>query len=145
MDLTAKEISQIHRSLSMVEDSFSCMKGDLGLRPNYHHKDEPTAAHIHVTVIAYHIVCGILKMLQEAGIHYSWSTIRETLFTHIRVTTTCNNKEKDMIHLRSNTSPTAEQSRIYNALKIKHDPLGRVKTKFKDVVMKNRVSKTQHA
>ncbi len=129
MDLDAKEISRIHRSLTMVEDSFECMKGCLGLRPNFHHRDESASAHIHITVLAYHIVCGILKKLMNEGIHYSWRTIREILSTHIRVTTTLNNEKGNVIHIRSNTTPTAEQSRIYNALKIKHDPLGRWKIK----------------
>lgn len=129
IDLNAKEISQIHRSLTMVEDSFECMKGCLGLRPNFHHQDESTSAHIHVTVLAYHMACGILKKLMDAGIHYSWRTIREILSTHIRVTTTLNNEKGNVIHIRSNTTPTAEQSRIYKALKIKHDPLSRWKVK----------------
>lgn len=129
IDLNAKEISQIHRSLTMVEDSFECMKGCLGLRPNFHHQDESTSAHIHVTILAYHMACGILKKLMDAGIHYSWRTIREILSTHIRVTTTLNNEKGDVIHIRSNTTPTAEQSRIYNALKIKHNPLSRWKMK----------------
>jgi len=129
MDLNAKEISRIHRSLTMVEDSFECMKGSLGLRPNFHHRDTPTSAHIHITVLAYHIVCGILHKLMDAGINYSWRTVREILSTHIRVTTTFNNEKGNVLHIRSNTIPTAEQSRIYSALKINHNPLGRWKMK----------------
>jgi transposase len=140
-DLTAEEVSQIHRSLTTVEDSFGSMKSELGLRPNFHHTDEPTAAHIHITVLAYHVACGILKKLQDQGIHYSWRTIREILSTHIRVTTTCNNENDDVIYIRSNTAANAEQSRIYNALGVKHNPLGRRKMKIKDVVRKNEASK----
>jgi hypothetical protein len=140
-DLTAEEVSQIHRSLTTVEDSFGSMKSELGLRPNFHHTDEPTAAHIHITVLAYHVACGILKKLQDQGIHYSWRTIREILSTHIRVTTTFNNENDDVIYIRSNTAANAEQSRIYNALGVKHNPLGRRKMKIKDVVRKNEASK----
>ena len=119
------------------------MKSELGLRPNFHHEDEPTAAHIHVTVIAYHMVCGIMKKLQEKGINYSWQTIREILSTHVRVTTTLNGTDQ-VINLRSNTAPTTEQSQIYNALGIKQDPLGKfkMKTLLKNVVMKNPVLKS---
>ena len=131
LDLTAKEISQIHRSLSMVEDSFKCMKGELGLRSNFHSADEPTLAHIYLTVIGYHICCGIMKKLRNQGIHYSLRTIREILSTHVRVTTTFNNDNSEVIHIRSNTTPTAEQARMYNALKLKHNPLGQVKNKLK--------------
>lgn len=143
LDLSAQDISRIHRSLVMIEDSFCSMKSELGLRPNFHHEDEPTAAHIHVTVMAYHIVCGILRKLQKNGINYSWQTIREILSTHIRVTTTMNGAEQ-VINLRSNTVPNGEQCRIYDALRVKHDPLGKWKmtTSLKNVVMKNEVLKS---
>lgn len=136
MDLNAHEISKIHRSLTMVEDSFKCMKSDLGLRPNFHKEDEASLAHINITVMAYHIACGILKKLMSCGINHTWKTIREILSTHVRVTTTFNDKDENVIHMRNNTTPTAEQSQIYNALKVKHNPLGCVKSK--DVVRKNR-------
>ena len=114
------------------------MKSELGLRPNFHQEDEPTAAHVHVTVMAYHMVCGILKKLQDKGINYSWQTIREILSTHVRITTMVNGTG-DIINLRSNTTPSGDQCRIYNALGIKHDPLGKWKmvTSLRNVVMKN--------
>ncbi len=138
LDLNAEDISRIHRSLVMIEDGFCSMKSELGLRPNFHHEDAPTAAHVHVTVMAYHMVCGILKKLQEKGIHYSWQTIREILSTHMRITTTMNGPE-EVINIRSNTTPTGDQCRIYNALGIKHDPLGKWKVvaSLKNVVMKS--------
>jgi len=145
LDLTSEEISQIHRSLSTVEDSFKCMKGDLGLRPNYHHTDEPTIAHIYLSVIGYHIACGIMKKLRNQGIHYSLRTIREILSTHVRITTTFNKENNDVIHIRGNTAPTAEQAKIYNALKVKHNPLRQIKTiiKSQDVVMKKHDPKSE--
>lgn len=138
LDFGAGDISRVHRSLTMVEDSFCSMKSELGLRPNFHHEDEPTAAHVHVTVMAYHMVCGILKKLQAKGIYFNWQTVREILSTHVRITTTMNGPG-EVINLRSNTTPTAEQVRIYNALDIKHDPLGKWKTETPlNVVMKNK-------
>ncbi|MBE7445773.1 MAG: hypothetical protein HS132_11200 [Planctomycetia bacterium] len=59
--LAGKEISKLHRSLTTIEESFETMKGDLGLRPNFHHTDIPTIAHVHITVLAYHMLAGILK------------------------------------------------------------------------------------
>jgi len=55
------------------------MKGDLDLRPNFHHDDIPTIAHVHVTVLAYHMPARILKKLRAAGIHYNRNTIRNIL------------------------------------------------------------------
>lgn len=138
LDLNAQDISRVHRSLVLIEDGFCSMKSELGLRPNFHQEDEPTAAHVHVTVMAYHMVCGILKKLQDKGINYSWQTIREILSTHVRITTMVNGTG-DIINLRSNTTPSGDQCRIYNALGIKHDPLGKWKmvTSLRNVVMKN--------
>lgn len=125
LDLSGEEISKLHRSLTTVEESFENMKGDLGLRPNFHHTDIPTIAHVHVTVLAYHMLAGILKKLRASGIHYNWNTIRDSLATHIRITTTTNTEDGHVIDVRSCTMPTEKQHMIYNKLQIKHTPLGR--------------------
>jgi len=123
LDLCAEEISKIHRSLTTVEESFRNMKSNLGLRPNFHHDDIPTIAHVHVTVLAYHMLAGILKKLQTGGIQYDWNTIRNILQSHIRVTTTMNTEDGHVIDVRTCTTPTEQQHMIYNKLHIKHTPL----------------------
>ena len=125
LDLCAQEISKLHRSLTTVEENFKNMKGDLGLRPNFHHEDIPTIAHVHVTVLAYHMLAGVLKKLRTAGIYYNWNTIRDVLKTHVRVTTTMNTEDGHVIDARTCTTPTEKQHMIYNKLHIKHTPLGR--------------------
>ena len=125
LDLCAQEISKLHRSLTTVEESFKNMKGDLGLRPNFHHDDIPTIAHVHVTVLAYHMLAGILKKLRTGGIHYDWNTIRNILQSHIGVTTTMNTEDGHVIDVSTCTTPTEKQHMIYNKLHIKHNPLGR--------------------
>ena len=125
LDLSGEEISKLHRSLTTVEESFEDMKGDLGLRPNFHHTDIPAIAHVHITVLAYHMLAGILKKLRTAGIHYNWNTIRNILATHIRVTTTINTEDGHVIDVSTCTTPTEKQHMIYNKLQIKHTPLGR--------------------
>jgi hypothetical protein len=125
LDLCSEEISKLHRSLTTVEESFKHMKGDLGLRPNFHHEDIPTIAHVHVTVLAYHMLAGILKKLRTEGVHYNWNTIRNLLATHVRVTTTMNTEDGHVIDVRTCTTPTEKQHTIYNKLHIKHTPLGR--------------------
>jgi Transposase DDE domain len=125
LDLGGEEISKLHRSLTTIEGCFESMKGDLGLRPNFHHTDTPTIAHVHVTVLAYHILAGILKKLRTAGIHHDWNTIRNTLATHVRVTTTMNTEDGHVIEVRTCTAPTEKQHTIYHKLHIKHTPLGK--------------------
>lgn len=127
LDLTEEEISKIHRSLTTVEDSFRSMKSHLGLRPIHHKRDDATIAHIFITVIAYHILAGILKKLRRNGIHYNLNTIRDILSTHVRVTTTFKTEDESTINVRNNTIPTISQQTIYDALKIKKQPLKKIK------------------
>jgi len=127
LDLTEEEISKIHRSLTTVEDSFRSMKSHLGLRPIHHKRDDTTTAHIFISVIAYHILAGILKRLSQNGIHYNWNTIRNILSSHVRVTTTFKTEDDTTINVRNSTTPTIRQQEIYDALGIKKQPLRKVK------------------
>jgi len=130
LDLIEEEISKIHRTLTTVEDSFRSMKSELGLRPNYHKRDDTSTAHIFITVIAYHIIAGILKKLRTNGINYSWRTIRNILSTQVRVTTSFNTEDKATIHIRTTTTPTLKQSDIYSKLGLLQKPLKQVKIKL---------------
>ncbi|GAX59405.1 transposase and inactivated derivative [Candidatus Scalindua japonica] len=103
-DLCSEEISSIHRSLTTRVDSFRNMKGNLGLRPNVHHADIPTLAHVHIAVLAYHMLTGILKKLRTADVHYNWNTIRNILATHVRVTTNMNTEDGHVIDVRTYTT-----------------------------------------
>jgi transposase len=130
LDLSEEEISKIHRTLTTIEDSFRSMKSELGLRPNYHKRDDTSTAHIFITVIAYHIIAGILKKLRTNGINYSWHTIRNILSTQVRVTTSFQTEDKATIHIRTTTTPTLKQSDIYSKLELLQKPLKQVKIKL---------------
>ena len=130
LDLTEEEISKIHRTLTTIEDSFRSMKSELGLRPNYHKRDDTSTAHIFITVIAYHIIAGILKKLRAKGVNYSWRTIREILSTQVRVTTSFKTEDKNTIYIRTTTSPTIKQAKIYSVLGIIQKPLKKVQVKI---------------
>ncbi len=127
LDFSGEEISQMHRTLTRIEDCFKGIKA-IGLRPNYHHRDCPTVAHIHITVIGYHILSGILKKLRRSGIHENWGSIKNVLITHRRETTTLNTRDKKIIDVRTCTRLTGKQYKIYNALGLKQTPLKRVET-----------------
>jgi hypothetical protein len=136
LDLTEKEISEIHRTLTTIEDSFRSMKSELGLRPNYHKRDDTGTAHIFITVLAYHIIAGILKKLRANGINYSWRTIRNILSTQVRVTTSFKTEDQATIHIRTTTTPTLKQSDLYSKLGLVQKPLKQVK--FKSPLKKDR-------
>ena len=119
IDLSDQEITQIHRSLTTVEDSFRSMKSHLGMRPIHHKTDTNSEAHIYVTVIAYHFVIATIKKLRSKGINYNWNSIREALVSHRRVTTTFTTKDDRVINIRQNGEPNKKQTGIYAALKLK--------------------------
>ncbi|MEA3446558.1 MAG: IS1634 family transposase [Bacteroidota bacterium] len=116
-DLSNREISQVHRSLTMIEASFRSMKSDLGLRPIYHQNDKRSEAHLYISVIAYHFVAAILKQLQGNGINLTWNSVRNVLASRKRVTTTFNTEKGEIISIRTNTAPNLEQAEIYQSFK----------------------------
>ena len=123
LDLTDIEISELHRSLTTVEASFKSMKSELWLRPNYHQKDINMESHIFITVLAYHIIAWIMKKLNDQDRYYQWSTIRNMLSSHTRVTSSFVTKDDKIVHIRWNTSPNIKQSDIYRKLKIQQNPI----------------------
>ena len=131
VELDEASISVIHRSLTRIESSFRAMKSELGLRPNYHKNEEATTAHIFLSVLAYHMVCPILKRLSESGLNYTWTSVRNILSSQDRVVTSFNTREGDCIHVRNTTQANLSQKTIYNALKINHDPLKNIIVKQK--------------
>jgi len=135
IDLSEEELSGVHRSLTTIESSFRSMKSDLGLRPNYHKCEEATTAHIFLSVLAYHIVCPILRRLSEAGLDYTWNSVRNLLSSHDRVVTAFNSEDGHCVFVKNTTSANLSQKSIYNALAIKHDPL-------KNVYFKRKVEST---
>ena len=136
VDLDESTISRIHRSLTTIEGSFRAMKSELGLRPNYHKRDDTSMAHIFLSVLAYHMVCPILNRLSESGLNYTWNSVRNMLSSHDRVVTSFNTEEGECIHVRNTTRANLNQKTIYNALGIKHDPL-------KNIVVKQKIKMTR--
>ena len=136
VDLDEKAISTIHRSLTTIEGSFRAMKSDLGLRPNYHKSEKATMAHIFLSVLGYHMVCPVLNRLSQAGLKYTWNSVRNILSSHSRVVTSFSTEQGECIHIANTTQANLNQKNIYNALGIKHDPL-------KNIISKQKINKPQ--
>jgi len=125
-DLTDKEIWETYVMLTRVEKSFRSMKSSLGLRPNFHQKEDRADAHMFISVLAYHILHAIEHKLRQKGEHRSWDTIRDILYTHQRLTIAYNVKEQKKIkrnHLRLCTTAEPEQKLIYQKLGLSEIPL----------------------
>lgn len=114
--------------LTDLEAVFRSLKSELGLRPVHHQTTERVSGHLFITVLAYHLVHTIRFRLKQAGIHSSWSSLRNILSPQSRVTVSMQCKNGRTVHVRKSTRPEPDQQEIYTALGIKSHPGNEVKT-----------------
>jgi transposase len=125
-DLESEEIWHLYMTLTKVEGAFRALKSDLGLRPVHHQLARRTAAHLFISVLAYHLYSAISLTLSEAGDTRSMSTILTQLKTHSRLTVMLTDDKAQIHHLRISSTPDPVQRKIYEILGVK-DPLKRQK------------------
>jgi len=128
-DMADTDILHAYHTLTRVEASFRSLKTELGLRPVFHQKGDRCAAHLFISVLAYHLLNTIELALKDKGINKRWSTIRDELATHQRSTVILTDKEGVIHHIRVSSSPEPHQKEIYDMLGIKN-PLGKVHLKL---------------
>jgi transposase len=126
-ELGAEEIWHTYMTLVKVEDAFRDLKSDLGLRPIYHQLGRRTAAHLFISVLAYHLLSQIELTLIQQGHKRRWSTIRDELSTHCRSTMVLTNDKGIVYHLRHSGAPEAGHKEIYRMLGVV-DTLPRIKS-----------------
>jgi transposase len=141
-DLIDTEISLIHRTLTMIESAFEWLKSDLGLRPNFHQKDDRMKTHATISVLAYFLLAPILNKLQWGGefvsscdknddhapweIPYGCKGLLRTMASQTRVTTSFDCKDGCRMDARTTVEPTEEQLNIYKRLEVNPRPLKRI-------------------
>ena len=110
--------------LTDLERVFRSLKGEIGLRPTYHHKEVRSDAHLFITVLAYQCVQCLRVKLKAAGITDSWATLRDTLSVQRRVTATFGQRDGRSLHVRKATVAEPDLLAIYRALGISAAPGG---------------------
>ena len=130
IDLADNEIWSIYTMLTGIEQAFKDMKSHLGLRPNFHQKEDRCDTHMFLSVLAYHLIHTIQHTLKKAGIYENWGTIREILSTHTRMTIECTefkigkeDSPKGKIFVRVCSRPEPRQHKIYEALQLSPNPM----------------------
>jgi len=127
VDLSDEEIWNIYIMLRQIEDAFKSMKSSLGLRPNFHQKEDRVDTHMFISVAAYHILHIIENRLRANGDRRNWNTIRNVLSTHERLTIGYKVKEEDgsirYKHLRLNSKLEPEHVEIYKMFNLSGVPL----------------------
>ena len=114
-DLSGEQIWQLYITLTQAEAAFRSLKSDLGLRPNFHQKEERVESHIFITILAYHLLRYLLFTLAQSGDHRQWPTLRRILSTHCYSTITLPTLAGAIHHLRMPGTPDAAQQQIYAA------------------------------
>jgi len=127
-NLNEQQIWDIYTMLTDIEDSFRCMKSELGLRPIYHQKEARCDGHIFITVIAYHLLQTIRFKLRQKGVRFCWTTIRKQLSTQVRITTTMKRKDNKVVHIRKSSKAESSHQVIYDSLNLSYQPGRIVKT-----------------
>jgi len=122
-DLDEKALWELYITLGGIEDSFRSLKGELGLRPVFHQKEQRIKAHLFVTVLAYQLLSSIRHRLRDRGYLARWSTIRAKLSTHVMSTVTVKTDSGGRIAIRTPSSPEVPVRDIYRALGLRPSPI----------------------
>jgi hypothetical protein len=120
----AEQLWRTYMMLTDLEAVFRSLKGELGLRPIFHSKEERSDGHLFISVLAYQFVQVIRQRLRVHGIHDSWSGLREILAVQRRVTASFVQKDGRTLHVRKATRPEPDLLRLYDALGLAHQPGG---------------------
>lgn len=129
LDLEDEEIWSIYIMLHQIEYAFMSMKSSLGLRPNFHQKEDRVDAHMFISVVAYHLLHIIESRLRSKGDHRKWPTICNVLKTHNRLTIGYKVREDNgsilQKYVRINSKLEPEHLEIYRMFGLSGVPLPR--------------------
>jgi transposase len=128
IDLDDATLWRTYTMLTQLESVFRSLKTDLGLRPVYHQIERRIEGHLFISVLAYHFVHTMRLQLKAKGIHESWQTLRQTLNSQQRITTTLTRRDGRAVHVRKATRPEPHQQRINEILGLSANPGGTHRT-----------------
>lgn len=117
-DLSGPDIWSLYMTLSKAEEGFRLVKGELGLRPNFHQKEDRVDTHTFITILAYQLLRFITHSLEEKGDHRGWRVLKRILLTHCYATINVPTAAGWTLRLRKPGTPEACQWDIYRALGI---------------------------
>jgi len=112
------KIWSLYMVLLQAEEGFSCLKGTLGLPPNFHQLESRVEAHIFISVLAYHLLTWVRESLRACGDLRDWKTLRRLLSTHSLTTTILPLSDGRILHIRKPSLPDPGQALLYAKLHI---------------------------
>jgi transposase len=121
-DMPAEKIWKLYMTLTRVESAFRSMKETLGMRPVYHQTADRSAAHLFLTVLAYHLLATIENILSQKGDTRTWGTVRDVMSTLMRGTVTMRDNQGATYHLRLSGEPEENHQDILDKLNVRSLP-----------------------
>ena len=113
IDLDDATLWRTYSMLIQLESVFRSLNTNLGLRPVYHQIERRIEGHLFISVLAYHFVRTKCLQLKAQGVHERWRTLRQTLSSQQRTTTTTlSRRDGRVVHVRKATRPEPHQQRI---------------------------------
>jgi hypothetical protein len=112
-ELSAQQLWELYVLLSRAEDGFAALKGDLGLRPNFHQLEWRVDAHLFLAVLAYQLLRFITYSLEQKGDPRNWPTLRRVLQTHCYATVSIPTRNGTVVHVRRPGTPEGCHQQIY--------------------------------
>jgi transposase len=117
-DMSAERIWKLYMTLTRVESAFRSMKESLGMRPVYHQTADRSAAHLFLTVLAYHLLATIENLLTQKGDTRTWETVRDVMSTLMRGTVVMRDDQGATYNLRLSGEPEEEHQDILDKLNV---------------------------
>ena len=117
-DLSAERIWKLYMTLTRVEGAFRAMKETLGMRPVYHQTASRSAAHLFLTVLAYHLLATIENIMTQQGDTRTWGTLRDVMSTLMRGTVAMRDNKGASYHIRISGEPEDEHQDILNKMDV---------------------------
>jgi hypothetical protein len=128
IDLDDATLWRTYSILTQLESVFRGLKTEPGLRPVYHQIERRIAGHLFISVLAFHFVHTIRLQRMAHGVHESWQTLRQTLNSQQRITTTLNRRDGHVVHVRKATRAEPHQQCINEILGLTANPGGTHRT-----------------
>jgi len=121
-NMSAEDVWKLYMTLTRVESAFRSMKETLGLRPVYHQTADRSAAHLFLTVLAYHLLASIENLMTKKGDNRTWGTLRDVMSTLMRGTVSMRDDQGATYNIRLSGDPEDEHHDILDKLNIRSLP-----------------------
>ena len=121
-NMTAEQLWKLYMTLTRVESAFRSMKETLGMRPVYHQTADRSAAHLFITVLAYHLLATIENLMTQKGDTRTWGTVRDLMSTLMRGTVSMRDDKGAVYKIRVSGEPEDEHQNILGLLDVQTLP-----------------------